>query len=245
MTVASEAPCDLLDWDSDFFGFPVARVRAQALNRDLAAAVDAWCLEHEVRCLYLLLDADDDESARVAAAHGYRAVDVRLTLRHDLGGIPPPDPAVPIRLGEARDLPALTELAARSHRDSRFYHDGGFPRERCDALYATWVAEGVRDPDRWVGVREVAGEAAGYQVMTPPADERVARMDILAVHESHRREGIGRNLLLAGLRWGRSCGAVAVETATQERNRVSLDTHHALGFSVTRREAWHHKWFDR
>lgn len=243
MTVAS-APCELLQWDSDFFGFPVARVRGPELDRDSAAAVDAWCTERGVRCLYLLLDADDNESARAADAHGYELVDVRLTLSHDLDGLPEADPEASIRQAEPRDIPALSALAARSHRDSRFYR-GGFPRGRCDALYARWVADAGRDPDRWVGVREVAGTAVGYKVVRPPGEDGIAVMEILAVDESHRREGIGRNLLQAGLRWGRSVGALAVETATQERNGVSYETHLALGFSCTRREAWRHKWFAR
>ncbi len=237
------AACELLDWDSDFFGVPVARANVRALDRDSAAEIDRWCMERGVRCLYLLLDADDEDSAAAADADGYRPVDVRLTLRHDLDPVPEPDPEAPIREAEPRDLEALTALAARSHRDSRFYHDGGFPRERCDALYSTWIADAVRDPDRWVGVREVAAKAVGYEVVRPPDEERIAVMEILAVDDSHRREGIGRNLLAAGLRWGRSEGAIAVETATQERNRVSFETHLALGFSCTRREAWHHKWY--
>lgn len=240
---AGGAPAELLDWDSEFFGIPVARVRGRTLDGDSAAAVEAWCAEHGVRCLYLLLDADDEESARTAEAHGFRQVDVRLTLRHDLEEIPEGDPRVPIRDAEPRHIHALAELAARSHRDSRFYHDPGFPKERCDALYATWIADAVRDPDRWVGIREVEGEAVGYEVVRPPGEDGVAVMEILAVHESHRREGIGRALLRAGLRWGRSAGAVAVETATQERNRASFETHMALGFECTRREVWHHKWY--
>jgi ribosomal protein S18 acetylase RimI-like enzyme len=239
------APCELREWDSDFFGFPIARVREPALDPETAGAIDDWCAEHGVRCLYLLLDGDDPDSARIAAEHDFRRVDVRLTLRHDLEGVPEADPDVPVRDAEERDVPALAKLAAESHRDSRFYHDVGFPRERCDSLYATWVAEAVPDPGRWVFVREVEGEAVGYQVVTPPGEDGIARMEILAVHGSHQREGIGRNLLFAGLRRPRSEGAVAVETATQERNRVSVDTHLALGFKCTKREAWHHRWFER
>jgi dTDP-4-amino-4,6-dideoxy-D-galactose acyltransferase len=239
------AACELLEWDGDFFGFPVARVREPALDPETAGSIDEWCAQYGVRCLYLLLDADDRGSARVAAAHDYRLVDVRVTLRHDLDPVPAPDPDVPIREAELRDLGALTALAARSHRDSRFYHDDGFPRERCDALYATWIEQAVHDPHRWVGVREVEGRAVGYQAVRPPDNAGVAAMEILAVDESHRREGIGRNLLFAGLRWGSSAGAIAVETATQERNRVSVETHLALGFVCTRRDAWHHKWYGR
>ena len=244
MTVAS-APCELLQWDSDFFGFPVARVRGSELDRDSAAAVDAWCTERGVRCVYLLLDADDNESARAADANGYELVDVRLTLRHDLDGLPEADPEASIRQAEPRDISRSQRARRPEPPRQPLLRDGGFSRERCDALYARWVADAGRDPDRWVGVREVAGTAVGYQVVRPPGEDR-DRGDgdpgrgRVAPARGHRPESPP-----AGLRWGRSVGAVAVETATQERNGVSYETHLALGFSCTRREAWRHKWFAR
>src|SRR5436309_5219847 len=147
---AENVSCELLDWDSDFFGFPVARVRGSTLDERSAASIDEWCTEAGVRCLYLLADADALETARVADAHGYRPVDVRLTLRHDLDRLPDGALPVPIRDGRPGDIPALAAVATRSHHDSRFYHDPGFARDRCDALYATWIEGAVRDPARSV-----------------------------------------------------------------------------------------------
>jgi dTDP-4-amino-4,6-dideoxy-D-galactose acyltransferase len=234
--------CEPLRWDSDFFGFQVARVSAPRLDDPSAALIDEWCVGSGVRCLYLLSDEDDRRTARVADAHGYRVVDVRVTLRHDLQRIGA-DGGTPIRDARPEDVPPLREIATRSHRDTRFYHDPGFSRDRCDALYATWVENAIHDPERWVLVAEIGGEAAGYQVIRPSPDGGTARMEILAVDEPHRGEGAGRSLLHEGLRRARAEGAAAVETATQERNATSLKAHLVMGFSSVRREVWRHKWF--
>jgi dTDP-4-amino-4,6-dideoxy-D-galactose acyltransferase len=235
--------CEPLRWDSDFFGFQVARVSGP-LDDSSAALIDEWCVESGIRCLYLLADEEDRETARVADAHGYRVVDVRLTLRHELDRVTG-DGGTLIRDARPADIPALTGLATRSHHDTRFYHDRGFSRERCDALYAIWVENGIRDPQRWALVAEIDGEAVGYQVIRPPSDRGEARMEILAVDETHRGKGAGRSLLHEGLRRSRAAGAPAVVTATQERNAPSLRTHLWMGFSCVHRGVWRHKWFGR
>lgn len=178
----------------------------------------------------------------MARASGYRCVDIRLTLRHDLDPVPDGGGAR-VRDASLDDIDAFRALAARSFHDTRFYHDPGFERERCDELYATWIEKGIRESSKWVLAVDIAGEPVGYQLITPAGDGGTARMEMLAVDEAHLGKGFGRALLAEGLRRAHEDGSVAVETATQERNEHSLVVHLALGFSVVRREIWHHKWY--
>ena len=140
-------PCVLLEWDSRFFGFPMARVSGKGLSAETAAAVDAWCGKYGVRCVYLLLDAGRAEDARVAAATGFRTTAVRMTFgaaldRESLKTIS----GVPLRPAEPDDLPALERMAGSAFQHSRFYFDGRFPTGLCDELYRTWVR---RSCDGW------------------------------------------------------------------------------------------------
>src|SRR3954463_4929790 len=59
-------PCELLEWDSEHFDFPIARVRAGELTESSMEEVDAWCLDRGIRCLYFSADGDEPETARVA-----------------------------------------------------------------------------------------------------------------------------------------------------------------------------------
>ena len=74
------APCSLLEWDSDFFGFPIAQVTQSVLSRQVVPAVLEWCQEQNIRCLYFLADATSAETAETAQNAGFSMVDVRVQL---------------------------------------------------------------------------------------------------------------------------------------------------------------------
>src|SRR4051812_25558776 len=80
------AACALLPWDTEFWGFRVARLHDDTLDAARAAAVDAWCAAQGVRCLYFLARPDVAATPAAAAAHGYDLVDVRLRLDCRLAG---------------------------------------------------------------------------------------------------------------------------------------------------------------
>jgi dTDP-4-amino-4,6-dideoxy-D-galactose acyltransferase len=169
-------PGELLPWDSDFFGCRIGRVRGSSLTPELVTRIDRWAARERVECLYLLAGLADPDTPPLAEASGFRLVDVRITLERsddDAGimvpatsprtadGLPASAPtgALAIRPADAADLPALRRLAATSHRDSRFYYDPHFARERCDALYAAWIERSWRDRQGIVLVAEIPGPA--------------------------------------------------------------------------------------
>ncbi len=241
-------PCRLLEWDSEHFGFPIARVNGDSLDHGTAEAIDDWCRDQGVRCLYFLAQADDAESARIAAERGYRVVDERVTIRHPLDQPCPEPEAVPggwrIRDATEDDLETLCDLAAHSHRATRFYFDGGFPAERCDELYREWVRRGLREEGRHLHVPEREGEIGGYQVIRPPAAGGLGILDLLAIDDRHRGGGLGRLLLSDSVAWLGSRGAPAVRTFLQARNVASARLHERVGFLTERVEVWHHRWYE-
>src|SRR6266511_424110 len=88
-------PCELLEWDSEHFGFPIGRVAGDALAPGRARAIDEWCLDQGIRCLYLCLDAGDVDSAQVALDHDFHVVDLRVIARRSLEDVA----QLPERLG--------------------------------------------------------------------------------------------------------------------------------------------------
>src|SRR5260370_830569 len=45
-------PCHVLGWDSEFFGFRIARVRKPSLTAQSLREVMEWCGREKIRCLY-------------------------------------------------------------------------------------------------------------------------------------------------------------------------------------------------
>lgn len=244
---AETLPCELLEWDSEHFGFPIGRVAGDTLTPDGAEAIDDWCVDQGIRCLYFLAPAEDADTARIAADHGFRVVDLRVTIRRSLEGVAQLPSAAPrtmeVREATDGDLDYLRGLAARSHQGSRFYFDGGFTRERCDALYRAWIERGFRDPDRMLRVPVVDGEPAGYHLLAPLDVERVGRGELVAVDERHRGRGVGLALHVSSLRLLAARGAVAHRGVQNARSLATTRLHERLGFLTEKVEVWHHKWY--
>ena len=238
--------CEVLEWDSEHFGFPIARVRAHALTEDRAQGVDDWCHDHHIRCLYLCAHSSDLETAAVAAAHGFREVDTRVVCRRPYEGIfelPTGPEAVSVREAVGGDLDFARDLAAHSHHTSRFYFDDNFPRERCDALYRVWIERGAQDPDRRLLIGVVGGQPIGYMVTAPITPDGEGHGELGAIAEGYRGKGFGRALHFGEYRDYVSRGAVRHRGVISCRNLANIRLHERLGFLTDEIQVWNHKWF--
>src|ERR1700683_1317326 len=121
-------PCEFLEWDSQFFGRRIARLTEHRLTANSVAAARRWCRTNQIDCLYFLADSNDAETVMLAQINAFQLVDIRLTLERSLSGGIGPAPAVrPFQPAHAAPLRAIARV---SHRDSRFYHDAHFARQR-------------------------------------------------------------------------------------------------------------------
>ena len=239
------APCRLLSWDSEFFGFPVAAIQRRRLSPPLAAEVIAWCCRHRVRCAYFWCDGDDPQTLRTAAAHDFDLVDVRITLEKQLSGhaamlVGSAAAQSSLRPAKPEDLPALAAIARSSYRDSRFHFDGRFPREKCDMLYARWIEDCCRQQPDGVIVAEAGGQPVGYVT----CDAAAGRIGLLGVEASARCAGLGQRLVEAALRWFAERGTAQVVAATPVRNLAAQRLYQECGFLTTSVELIYHRWFD-
>lgn len=241
MTGADDAPCALLAWDSAFWGFPVARVTTPTLTEPRARDVDRWCVEHGVHCVFLLADAADEETLRVAEASGFAVVDRRITSRREARGERASDPR--IRPAREADREAVVAITRTSYTTSRFYHDGRFDPVRCGELYARWI-ESVLDGDAdRVLVAEEEGRCAGYATVELDEARALGRVTLLAIDAQYRRRGLGSALFDGALALLERRGARTLEIVTQARNEAAMLVYEAAGFRVVRAEVWLHKWY--
>jgi dTDP-4-amino-4,6-dideoxy-D-galactose acyltransferase len=236
--------CRLLDWDSEFFGIRIARAEDHRLTPQGIGAVLSWCREQAVACLYLLADAGDPLTVRLAQEHGFRLTDVRLTLAADLNASVGRNASSggAIRPGRIDDIPRLREIAAGSFRDSRFYFDGRFPTDQCDRLYATWIEKSCRRDPEAVLVGESHGRAAGFlscDIEVPS----VGRIGLVAVDRAAQRQGLGGQLVRAALGWFAAQRLDRVVVTTQGRNIPAVRMYERSGFASQSIELWYHRWF--
>jgi ribosomal-protein-alanine N-acetyltransferase len=88
-------------------------------------------------------------------------------------------------------------------------------------------------------VAETGGVIVGLMVIWLIEDE--AHIATIAIHPDFRGRGIGRDLLVAGLRDAVGHGAVAATLEVRERNEAAIHLYRRFGFEVVgRRKRYYH-----
>lgn len=234
--------CVPLPWDSSFFGLRIGRLTRPRLSPHALSEALHWCESHDIDCLYFLADSDHQETVQLAEATSFRFVDIRLTLtlsnfpegpREGLGQ--------GVRLFAEPDLDALKAIARESHADSRFYFDGAFPKERCEALFETWIERSCQGWAKAVFVAELNGAVVGY--CTCHIEGGIGSIGLIALASRAQGQSLGRNLIAAAISYVRQQGISRLEVVTQGRNVQAQRLYHKSGFVTDSVKLWYHKWF--
>jgi dTDP-4-amino-4,6-dideoxy-D-galactose acyltransferase len=246
MSLASAEPCELLAWDTKFFGRTIARVIGNELNERLANDVDRWAVEKSVDCCYFLARTDHPKTLQAAGLHAFLPVDIRVTLsretkRETKCELPK---AVEVRAFRATDLPVLQTLARVSHRETRFFADSRFPNDRVEDLYAAWIQ------------RECEGRAATVLVAASDTDHPLGyvschfdasrgrgELGLVAVAGEARGKGVGKALVSEAVDWLAENGGAQVTVVTQGNNIAAQRLYQRCGFVTCAVQLWFHKWF--
>lgn len=240
----SAPPCELLQWDTDFFGQRVARVHGHRLDTALLAQIDAWCAQHGVDVLYFLADANDPNATHLAEASGFRLADIRLTLERIISHADGSQEAAPkIRPAVLADIPHLCAIAAYSYTASRFFYDRRFPAEKAAELYEIWIEKSVRGAADAVLVADTARGGVGGYITCELKPGSEGQIGLVGVAQSARGMGTGGLLVKAAIGWFARHGAETVKVVTQGRNVAGQRLYQRSGFLTHSLRLWYHRWF--
>lgn len=242
-------PCQLLEWDTSFFGFRVARVNSEILTPKLAREIDQYCIENSIGCLYFLARSDDLDTTLLAEDAGFNLVDIRMELFYR--GIRPlntqrGDIARSVLLREARshDIDTLRNIAGSSYRDTRFFYDERFPRHLSILLYKEWIGRSCEGYADQVLIAEANGESVGYITCNLDKSADLGTIGLVGVNEAVRERGIGQTLVNGALDWFSSREISNVKVITQGRNFAAQRLYQRSGFLTESVHLWYHKWYD-
>ncbi|NEC09676.1 GNAT family N-acetyltransferase [Streptomyces sp. SID7909] len=204
-------------------------------GRGVGSAMLAWAEEH-VRGLVAEQGtaatavfganamAGEREAARLLTDTGYRRVFSLVELElPDLGALPDAgEPPPGIRIGPVGpdDYRAAWRTVVDSYRDAAFTEEWPYERFLAKADPACWRAA-------WQG-EEMAGVAL---CSLRAGDRTTGEVEELSVRAGSRRLGLGRAVLLAGLRSLREHGATSARLYTGTANpHRSYDLYESVGF---------------
>ncbi|MFZ6028798.1 MAG: GNAT family N-acetyltransferase [Chloroflexota bacterium] len=238
--------CQFLPWDTDFFGFRVARVCENTLTAQTLQQAGEFCRRNEIRCLYFLAGIEDPTTTGLAEAHGFHYADIRVTFEHKLpfkGHTFEHTDGVALRPAKPVDIPTLVEIARDSYVASRFYYDPNFSRLASGHLYETWIKVSCEGYAQTVWVAEVDGEAVGYITCHVDETPRRGRIGLVGVGSKAQGRGIGKLLVQRGLAWFSEQGLPLATVVTQGRNIQAQRLYQRCGFVTQALQLWYHKWY--
>lgn len=243
--------CDILEWDSAFFGRRIARFRPKRCRRDEVGAIVTECADDGIDCVYILVDASDTESIVALQEKRVHLADIRITFGTDVG-VPGSefrvqgagaDDGIRVRSAADSDIPALKRIAAISHRDTRFYADGHFAPEQCNRLYELWIEKSCQGyADAVLVMEDDPGQPLGYVTCHQPSGAKAGHIGLFAVKEDAQGRGVGRELLGAALKWFSAKNVPSMTVATQLRNVRALRFYSRAGLFISAAECWFHFW---
>lgn len=249
MNAPKPAPCELLPWDTQFFGFRIARVCGDSLTEESALQIDDWCRENRVRGLYFLSRANDPATIQAAEQHGFGLTDIRVTFEHLMAALQTPArPALPgaprLRPVLTDDLPGLQAMARTGHEETRFFSDSHFPRPQAEELYSTWITLEVQGRAQIVLVAaSPTNQPLGYISCHLDMTRREGQIGLVGVSPEVRGQGVGKSLVQGAMDWYRNQGAQRVTVVTQGKNRAAQRLYQQCGFRSQDLQLWYHKWY--
>lgn len=230
-----------LAWDSEFFGFPIGKVKAGSVSLQDIAEVAQESKSCGFKCVYWLQESRSSDLLAEAQRQGFRWVDLRVELSRNVKPniATPPSPGV--RPARSDDLGQLQEIAEATQEDTRFHKDGLFPPDRAKALYSKWIERDLDQNEVWVGAEE-ADNLTGFVSLAVNPSTAVATIGLVSVASGSQGQGWGRQLMSAALHSALSHGCQSCRVVTQGTNVGALGLYQSCGFRVNQTHHWMHLW---
>ena len=234
----------LLEWDSKFWGFPVAYLSSSHLSENILFRVNQYVRKKDIRLIEYLCNCHDKKSVRFAEQNGYEFKDIRLTYDKKLTGKDDVEVNEKTQFGiaQAEHIPALREMSRNLYLDSRYYYDRNIEKGRIAEFYMDWVEKAVKkEYDDECYVLLINKVPIAYCSVKYNSDD-LAQIGLVGVSNSHTGKGLGGQLMHNVSNSLIEKGCKRVRVVTQGRNYPAQRLYQKNGFLTHSTELWYHKW---
>jgi dTDP-4-amino-4,6-dideoxy-D-galactose acyltransferase len=234
----------ILELDSDIFGFPVAKILPDKLEPGELDQVISRLKKEKVRLIFWASNPNDKESQQAAQlCHGFLA-DKKATFVIDLDETSKRSTGMVWDIEEYADrLPSadLENLAIQVGRNSRFGADPRIPVDKYFDLYKLWIRNSVnRQVADAVLVVRRADKVVG--MATVGAKDGRGFIGLFAVDPVMRGKNVGVSLVYAAQEWARRKGLRFAQVVTQGENIVACKLYEKCGYRIEKIEYFYHFW---
>lgn len=233
----------IMQWDSDFFGFPVAFVGSMHLSENIYHHIDKFLRKEKVKLVEYLCNCHDDRSVKIAEKNQFHFTDMRLTFDMSLKNkFQVSEGDFSFEQADKSTVPALKKLTTNLYKDSRYFFDGNFDIDKINEFYSGWIEKAVKgtfDHEcfcAFKGNNPVAFCSIRYN------KRNTASIGLFGVSAEHSGKGLGKQLLYYVFNHLIDNGIEKMYVVTQGRNYSAQRLYQSVGFKTTSTELWYHKW---
>ena len=236
------ASFSLLEWDSKFFGYKIARIWVSNDGKAQIAQTIRMLKSKGFKLAYIFVSPEDNTSNDSVKACAGQLVDEKVTYSYSL------NEQVLYRVnncvvGYNEDIVSseLLKLTLQSGTYSRFRIDTNFKNSEYENLYTEWIKKSV--------TKEIADRVLVYKeedhilgFITVRISGGQGSIGLLAVDEKSRGKSIGKKLLTSSFEYFHDNNIARIEVVTQWGNQNACRFYEACGFNLSEIVNVYHLW---
>lgn len=233
----------ILDFDTDLFGFKVAKILSPRLEAVELQKLLMQMAAQDVHLVYWPSDSSDEISQQAAKQHQGFLGSQQVTYDMDLNDLP-----VNLVVSEDIDIYSdkeanidLENLAIQAGTYSHFKTDPKFPHNLFLKLYITWINNSLNGKAAEAVVVAKRGNKIAGMITVGRKDGK-GDIGLLAVCPEYRGQNIGTHLVHAAQKYWIENGLIRGQVVTQKSNKAACGLYEKCGFQQKKIESFYHFW---
>jgi dTDP-4-amino-4,6-dideoxy-D-galactose acyltransferase len=233
----------ILDWDSNFFGFKVAKVLTNSKNLVSLKEIYNNLFANNVRLAYWQVEPDSYVFQKFASENNGKLVDLKTiySIKIDEENvIDISNPNLNI-YKENTCSPELINLSIQCGIYSRYNVDDDIPKNKMKELYELWIKNSV---DKTMAddtiVYSLDNKIVGF--VTVYIKNEIGYIGLIGVDENYRGRGIGKSLIEESKRYFFKKNIINIEVVTQGNNQSACKLYESADFRIKNQNEFYHFW---
>ena len=231
----------ILDWDTNYFGFKTAKILPQRLNKAALVKVLKQMRKENIELAYWpTLEPVDFDTQNL----GGRLVDKKVTYIAGLKSITHDrTPFTNVVKLLQKDMPEedLFDLAVQAGQYSRFARDPEFPHEKFIAMYHEWMRKCIQG-EMADAILVIPKKNILIGMVTVQNQQGVGDIGLIAVREAYRGRHYGEMLVQAAQHWFLERNIITGQVVTQRDNRAACALYEKCGYHIKSIDYLYHFW---
>lgn len=231
----------ILEWDSHFFNFNVARIGGFVINAQDIAYIEEMMAENDIKLAYCSGLAEMPLLLKTSNTFEAYLVDKKITYVKEVNANFPFHTSIKSADEHSLFRSKLIDLAIQSGAYSRFNVDKRIGKENFERMYALWMNHSLSR----IIAKEVLIYTEGNDLMgfvTLGEKNHRADIGIIAVDHHWRGKGIGKTLITHAEKWFAEKGYRTMQVVTQCDNLPARKLYESCDYSIDIVEYFYHIW---